>query len=337
MEFVDPNKLSFSEEEITISEDEKCSTNEKSVNKTKSENPMIENASTSEEEIEISEEISEETENVKVEEKNVLESQFSNSVSKLTSTLKNEENNELAIIPMPESIASKMVPRLKFPFIISIECIPGANKEVFMNQCIIPILQEKCMTTIFVAEPAINTAEVLEKVKGEPKRWLFHYQIIALRDKFALYKNAFDLVRTTGDECLLLERSLAGDSIFVQTYGEMGNLQQIEIDDIQKWIDLCNDFFPIKPHLTFYLKTNMEIVANNLGESFRHDFSMNRKFLETLEMMHSVTFKLMKDEVTEVVTIRNMEYFESDEKIKKEIQEQVRNAILSHKRLVERV
>lgn len=326
MEFVDLNKLSFSEEEITISEDEKCSTNEKSVNKTKSENPMIENASTSEE-------ISEETENVKVEEKNVLESQFSNSV--LAST--HEEDNELAIISMPESIASKMVPRLKFPFIISIECIPGANKEAFMNQCIIPILQEKCMTTIFVAEPVINTAEVLEKVKGEPKRWLFHYQMVALRDKFALYRNAFDLVRSTGDECLLLERSLTGDSIFVQTYGEMGNLQQIEIDDIQKWMDLCNDFFPIKPHLTFYLKTNMEIVANNLGESFRHDFSMNRKFLETLEMMHSVTFKLMKDEVTEVVTIRNMEYFESDEKIKKEIQEQVRNAILSHKRLVGRV
>jgi|HubBroStandDraft_5_1064220.scaffolds.fasta_scaffold89993_2 thymidylate kinase len=324
----DPNKLSYSEEEITVSEEEIIN-----CQKPQEKNYKVEETHTSsEEEITISEEeqilppvkesISTENSNQQdSDEKKVVGSQF--------------QSQDLSIIPLPEGHI--LVPRLNFPLIISVECIPGANKESFINECIIPVLRDIRLSTIFLSEPTINPGKTLEKVKGDPSRWVFQHQMVIMRDKFDLYRNAFDMVRKTGDECIILERSLAGDSIFIQSYSEIGHLQQIEVDDLQKWIDLCNNFFPIKPHLTFYLKTNMEIIAKNMGDSFRFEFSTNRKFLETLEMMHSITFKLLKDETTQIVTIQDMENFLLNEQIKNNIKQQVKIAILSHPKLVGRI
>jgi deoxyadenosine/deoxycytidine kinase len=230
-------------------------------------------------------------------------------------------------------------PKLNFPLIICVECTPGTDKSYFVNEFIVPVLKENAMQIIFVNEPSTNCINIRELALTDPKRWLFEYQIMVLKDKMRLYKKAFDLVRESDVEVLFLDSSLIADDIFAQTNMEMGLLTNNEYQDLVSWHQLCYEFFPIKPHILFFLKTDVNHIGARLGESQR-SFSESRRFFETLEIMYSVTFKTMSknpDIEPTIVQINNIEKVKDDEHIKNEILTQTKNAIINHKRMEGRV
>lgn len=257
-----------------------------------------------------------------------------------------ENINEKSVIENSKTI--RTVQRLNSPLIISVEGIPGIDKELFFNECITPVLSELCMKIIFVKEPSENCVKCQQLALYDTKRWLFSYQLSVLKDKFLLYYKTFELIREgSGTEAVLLEKSLIGDNVYAQTNLELGNLTEIEMEEFNKWQELCNKLFPIKPHISFYLKSDMNILVQKINQEAQLLGSTpNIKFFETLEVMHSVNFKTLSkqnglisvnNEETKFHTIQNMEYFMLDENIKNKIKEQVKTAILTHNKLADRI
>jgi hypothetical protein len=246
--------------------------------------------------------------------------------------------DEKSVLNTTDSISTSENKKLPSPFILSVEGLPGVDKENFFNLCVIPVMEEFGMKTIFIQEPTTNCEKTQILASQDPRRWLYSYNMSILRDKFSLYKSAFEHSKNGGQEAILLEKSLLGDNIYAQAQLELENITEVEMEEINKWHELCNLTYFIKPHLCFHLKSDMQMLENKVKEELHGEGTASyMKFFETLELMHSVNFKIMSKNSIKTVTIRDMELFMKSELIKNRIMFEVREAIVKHEFLKDRV
>jgi deoxyadenosine/deoxycytidine kinase len=249
------------------------------------------------------------------------------------------QNEKMLFRPRSEMSSSTT----KIPFIISVEGLPGIDKENFFKSCILPVLEEFSLKSVFIQEPICNKFQNLATLSaeqevstkdrntlGDLKKWAFIYQMCILKDKFLLYQRAYNLItQGTKVDVILLEKSIIGDDIYAQTHLEMEHITKIELEELNGWQELCNSHYSIKPHLIFYLKSNMELLKKKLNEeSLPSGLVPNIKFFETLELMHSINFKMIsKNTKVNIAVVDGMEFFIQDEKIKNKIIEGTKNVI----------
>lgn len=264
-------------------------------------------------------------------------SNFQNKVEK-EKVIEEVKVEEKKVVDTTVSTSTSEKNKLPSPFILSVEGVPMVCKELFLNSCIVPVMKEFEFKTIFIQEPVTNSKNTQILASNDSRRWLYSHQLSILRDKFALYKRALDHSKNGLQEVILLERSLLGDNIFAQAHLESENITEVEMDELDRWHELCELIFPMTPHLCFHLKANMTILEEKLAKELpESSVKPVMKFYETLELMHSVNFKIIAKKSVKIVVIKDMELFDENELIKNKILKEVRDAIITHEFLKERI
>ena len=150
------------------------------------------------------------------------------------------------------------------PFVVVVDGLIGSGKTTLIG-VLFKELSARGWNVTVVKEPVDkwHSTGILQRFYADPKRWGYHFQTTAFHDRVVENLEMFQRHGHTSD-IFILERSPFTDTLFMELLYEAGDVDDLEMQDYQRWWKLWYKVMPYQPDLFVYLKPELEECMRRL-------------------------------------------------------------------------
>lgn len=150
------------------------------------------------------------------------------------------------------------------PLIIQVDGIIGAGKSWYIDNILVPALQQSGYHVVLIKEPVGEWTEILPLFYSDMKRWAYTFQTSAMVSRVQEIKRCLQAHSDNANVVFVSERGVTSDRMFMNILYDEGHVNDIEMKLYGGWWNMWYTHIMVAPTLVIYLNTDLELCQTRI-------------------------------------------------------------------------